>query len=78
MGLQQQPLQAEQHHKHWDMDGAHHHVRLVEGGQDLGIHLTHRKVPSTFCGQIDCDSDSFMDFILRGVDYSEHLVPLLI
>ena len=78
MGLQQQPVQAEQYNKHWDMDGAHHHVCLVEGGQDLGDHLTNREISAAFCRQSDCDNYSFMDFIHQCVNISEQLLPLLI
>ena len=78
MGFQLQYLQAEQHYKHWNMDGAHYHVRLVEGGQDPGLHLTNREIPATFCRQLICDSDSFMAPVLPSVNCSEHLLPLLI
>ena len=78
VGLQEWSVQAEQHHKHWDMDGAHHHVCLVEGGQDLGVCPTNREIPITFCDQSYCDSENFMAGFIQCVNISKQLLPLLI
>ena len=78
MGLQQQGLQDKQHHQHRDMDGAHHHVRPVEGGQDPGDCLANRQISSHFCGQSDCDSKTFLARIFQCFGDSQHCIPLLI
>ena len=78
MGIQLQPLQTEQPDKHWDMDGAHGHVRHAEAGQDDGLHVTFREVPSTPLTESESDSHSLMDILLFYIGISEHSVSLLI
>ena len=78
MGLQQQHLPCEQPDKHLDMDGAHDHVCLAEGGQGDGIHLAHGKVSSDLLIQSESDSAALMDTLLLCICPGEHSLSLLL
>ena len=60
------------------MDGAHAHVRHAEGGQDDGLHIAVREIPSSLNTESESDSHSLMDILLFYIGISEHSVSLLI
>ena len=60
------------------MDGAHHHVCLVKGGQDPGDCPANREISADNRGQSDCDSETVLADLLECVDTGEQPLPLLI